>query len=62
MSFGDMHSPLVIQTPGSKWKTSSVSHGNEILVDRLVFLASLIALKSTDINIILGMDWRHHIG
>ena len=52
-----MPSPLVIQTPGSKWQTSSVSHGNEILVDRLVFLASLIALKSTDINIILGMDW-----
>ena len=52
-----MPSPLVIQTAGSKWQTSSVSHGNEILVDRLVFLASLVALKSTDINIILGMDW-----
>lgn len=48
---------MVIQTPGSKWQTSRVSHGNEILVDRLVFLASLIALKSLDINIILGMDW-----
>ena len=57
MSFCDMPSPLVSQTPGSKWQTSSISHGNEILVDRLVFLASLIALKSTDINIILGMDW-----
>lgn len=62
MSFCDMPSPLVIQTPGSKWQTSSVSHGNEILVDRLVFLASLVALKSSDINIILGMDWMtaHH--
>ena len=57
MSFCDMPTLLVIQTPGSKWQTSSVSHGTEILVDRLVFLASLIALKSTDINIILGMDW-----
>ena len=37
ISFCDMPSPLVIQTPGSKWQTSSVSHGNEILVDRLVF-------------------------
>ena len=62
ISFCDMPFPLVIQTPGSKWQTSSVSHGNEILVDRLVFLASLIALKSTDIYIILGMDWMtaHH--
>ena len=56
MSFCDMPSLLVIQTPGSKLQTSFISHGNEILVDRLVFLASLIALKSTDINIILGMD------
>src|SRR6187401_58385 len=57
MTFCDMPTSMVIQTPGSKWKTSRVSHGNEILVDRLVFLASLIALKSSDINIILGMDW-----
>ena len=55
--FGDMPTSMVMQTPGSKWKTCRVSHGNEILVDRLVFLASLIALMSSDINIILGMDW-----
>ena len=52
-----MPSPLLIQTPGSKWQTSRISYGNEIHVDRLVFLASLISLKSSDINIILGMDW-----
>ena len=55
-TFCDMPTSMVIQTPGSKWQTSRVSHGNEILVDRLVFLASLLALKSSDINIILGMD------
>ena len=55
-TFCDMPTSMVIQTPGSKWQTSKISHGNEILVDRLVFLASLIALKSLDINIILGMD------
>ena len=62
MSFCDRPTPLIIQTPGSKWQTFKVSHGNEILVDRLVFLASLISLKSSDINIILGMDWMtaHH--
>ena len=52
-----MPSTMEISTPGSRWQTSRVSHGNEIQVDRLVFLASLIALKSSDINIILGMDW-----
>ena len=57
VAFCDLPSSMVIQTPGSKWQTSRVSHGNEIQVDRLVFLASLIALKSSDINIILGMDW-----
>ena len=57
LSFCDMPTPLEIQTPGSRWQTTRISYGNEILVDRLVFLASLIALKSSDINIILGMDW-----
>ena len=57
MSFCEMPMPLVVQTPGSKWQTSRITYDNEILVDRLVFLASLIALKSSDINIILGMDW-----
>ena len=52
-----MFSPMIIQTPGSKWKTNRVSHGNLIAIEGLVFLASLIALKSSDIDVILGMDW-----
>src|SRR4051812_22574412 len=56
-SFEEMFSPMIIQTPGSKWQTSRVSHGNEIAIVGLVFLASLIALKSSDIDVILGMDW-----
>ena len=51
-AFCDMPSTMEISTPGSRWQTSRVSYGNEIQVDRLVFLASLIALKSSDINII----------
>ena len=47
----------MIKTPGSIWRTSRVSHDNEIVVEDPVFLASLIALKSSDIDIILGMDW-----
>src|SRR3954463_2640312 len=30
VSFEEMFSPMIIQTPGSKWQTSRVSHGNEI--------------------------------
>src|SRR3954466_11045725 len=52
-----MFSPMIIQTPGSKWQTNRVSHGNQIAIEGLVFLASLIALKSSDIDVILGMDW-----
>src|ERR1043165_6768652 len=61
--FEEMFSPMIIQTPGSKWQTNRVSHGNQIAIEGLVFLASLIALKSSDIDVILGMDWlsRHNV-
>src|SRR3954467_13378704 len=52
-----MFSPMIIQTPGSKWQNNRVSHGNQVAIEGLVFLASLIALKSSDIDVILGMDW-----
>src|SRR3954463_16190510 len=56
-AFEEMFSPMIIQTPGSKWQTNRVSHGNRVAIEGLVFLASLIALKSSDIDVILGMDW-----
>src|ERR1044072_1044043 len=56
-TFEEMFSPMIIQTPGSKWQTNRVSHGNQIAIEGLVFLASLIALKSSDIDVILGIDW-----
>src|ERR1041385_1708405 len=56
VSFDEMFTPMIIQTPGSKSKTNRVSHGNQIAIEGLVFLASLIALKSSDIDVILGMD------
>src|ERR1041385_8724032 len=55
--FEEMFSPMIIQTPGSKWQTNTVRHGNQIAIEGLVFLASLIALNSSDIDVILGMDW-----
>src|SRR3954463_2578941 len=63
LSFVELSTPMIIQNPGSRWQTSRVSHGNQIAIEGLVFLASLIALKSSDIDVILGMDWlsRHNV-
>src|SRR3954469_4105165 len=48
--FEEMFSPMILQTPGSKWQANRVSHGNPIGIEGLVFLASLIALKSSNID------------
>jgi len=57
ISFSMLSTPLVVQAPRSRWHTTMVSHENEVAIEGLVFLASLIALKSSDIDVILGMDW-----
>src|ERR1041385_5159614 len=57
LSFVELSTPMIIQTLGSRWQTTRVSHGNKIAIEGLVFLASLIAIKSSDIDVILGMDW-----
>ena len=57
LSFVELSTPMIIQTPGSRWQTNRVSHGNQFAIEGLVFLASLIALKCSDIDVILGMDW-----
>src|SRR4051812_5961111 len=57
VTFDEMFTPMIIQTPGSKWQTNRVSHDNQVAIEGLVFLASRIALKSSDIDVIVGMDW-----
>ena len=52
-----MLSPMTITTPGSRWQTIWVTHGVIIDIGYLLFPTSLIALKSTDLDVILGMDW-----
>ena len=48
---------LMVISPGAQMTTSKISRGNEILIKGHIFLASLIALGSSDIDVILGMDW-----
>src|SRR4051812_15397736 len=47
LCFVELSTPMIIQTPGSRWQTNIVSHGNEVTIEGLVFLASLIDLKSS---------------
>ena len=49
--------PLWVKSTSSSWRSTMVSHGNLIEVAFHLFPTSLIALKSTDIDIILVMDW-----
>ena len=49
--------PLVVSSPGATMQTSKISHENQILIGGHLFLASLILLGNSDIDVILGMDW-----
>lgn len=55
--FEIMPSPLEITTPGSCWQTIWFTRELIISIGPVWFPISLIALKSTDIDVILGMDW-----
>jgi hypothetical protein len=57
IAFETMSSPLEIKTPRSRWQTIWVTHEVIIDIGYLLFPTSLIALKSTDIDVILGMNW-----
>ena len=47
----------MVQSPGSKWQTTMVSPHNHIEIGGLLFLASLIMLGPSNIDIIIGMVW-----
>ena len=49
--------PLAVHAVGSQSRATMVSHSTPIIIGGLVFHASLVALKSSNIDVILGMDW-----
>jgi hypothetical protein len=57
VAFEQLLTPLMVHSPGSSWCTTMVSHGNIIDIGYNLFPTSFIALKSNDIDVILGMDW-----
>jgi hypothetical protein len=52
-----MPKSLMVQSPGVQMLSTIVSHGNQIQIGNHIFLASLILLRNSGINVILGMDW-----
>jgi hypothetical protein len=49
--------PLMVNTPAGQCQVSLVSHDVPIEIGGLVFLASLIPLQYSNIDLILGIDW-----
>ena len=50
-------SNLLVHSPGGQTISSKVSHGNQIPIGSQIFIASLIVLAKSSIDVILGMDW-----
>jgi len=48
---------LIISSPAAQMASSKISHGNQINIGGYLFVASLVELKSGEIDVILGMDW-----
>jgi hypothetical protein len=62
IAFEKMNLPIVVRTPGGHCHTSMMAHNVPIEIEGLEFLASPIVLKSSTIDLILGMDWlKAHI-
>ncbi|RAV77534.1 hypothetical protein DBT52_09225, partial [Aerococcus mictus] len=55
--FEKMRCPLEISTPGSKWRTDGVTPEVQITIGYYSFPFTLVALSSSGIDVILGMNW-----
>src|SRR3954464_1411150 len=53
----NMNPPMVVRTPIGHAHTSKIVPGTIVEIEGVEFLASLIVLKSSTIDLILGMDW-----
>src|SRR3954464_2347373 len=52
-----MNPPMVVRTPIGQCQTSKLVPNSTVEVEGIVFLVSPIILKSSTIDLILGMDW-----
>jgi hypothetical protein len=52
-----LDTPMIIQSPGSTFKTRTICKDVPILIDKVEFKADLIQVSSLGLDVILGMDW-----
>ena len=57
ITYEDMQTPLVVSTPGSHCHATMISYDVPLIIEGLVFRTSPIVLQSSNIDLILGMDW-----
>ena len=55
--FQERSKPLMIHFPGCNWQTKKVTPEIMVSVGHLQLPTTFIVLKSTDIDVILGMNW-----
>src|SRR3954465_14531130 len=53
----NMDPPMVVRTPIGQCRTTKLVPNTTVEVEGIVFLVSPIILKSSTIDLILGMDW-----
>jgi len=53
----NMNPPIIVRTPIGQGQTSKLVPNSTVEVDGIIFLVSPIILKSSTIDLILGMDW-----
>src|SRR3954463_15227351 len=52
-----MNPPMIVRTPIGQCRTTMFVPNNTVEIEGIEFLASPILLKSSTIDLILGMDW-----
>ena len=52
-----MHTPLAVRTPGGQCHVDMVAPNPTVVIEGIEFLVSPHILKSSTIDLILGMDW-----
>src|ERR1041385_2472609 len=56
-TLGNMNTPMVVRTPIGQCRTTMMVHNTSVEIEKVVFHVSPIILKSSTIDLILGMDW-----
>src|SRR3954462_6451323 len=57
ITFEKMNPPMVVRTPVGQCRTSMLVPNTTVEIEGIEFLVSPILLKSSTIELILGMDW-----